>query len=175
MRQHEVFLGLGGNIGNTRKVLLSAIECIRDLDEVSNLQLSPLYLTSPVSSIPQGIYVNAVCRFETSEAPEELWPTLQAIELQHGKQPKAKDEPRVLDIDIILWGQETRASQDLTIPHAHWQERLFVLAPLADLTKSVVLPDGICYDVKEAIARFPDHRTQWAHRLDEANVDSACR
>ena len=80
---------------------------------------------------------------------------LQAIEQRIGKSSKAKDAPRVIDIDILLFGLERLSQYDLTIPHPCWKERLFVIQPLSDLVKTLAIPtiDGVreidLFDLKE--------------------------
>lgn len=136
----EVFLGLGGNIGDSRAVLEAAIEVISLIPEVSNVSVSRFYQTSPVSDIPQNAYVNAACRLYTSLSPHNLLKTLQEVEQSMGKVPKAKDAPRILDIDILFFGQESHDDAHLTIPHPGWQDRLFVLMPLKDLVTTLSIP-----------------------------------
>src|SRR5205814_6337226 len=103
-------------------------------------QVSKLYLTSPVSEIPQPHYTNAACVFQTSLSAHQLFPALQTIEQKHGKTPKAKNAPRVIDIDLLFFGHESYQEEHLQIPHPRWRERLFVLVPLVDLTDHISLP-----------------------------------
>jgi 2-amino-4-hydroxy-6-hydroxymethyldihydropteridine diphosphokinase len=139
-RKTEVFLGLGGNIGNTEQILKKAMEAIVQLPGVSNLSSSRFYCTTPVSSIPQGNFVNAVFIVKTNLTARKLMTSLQEIECFLGKVPKGRDDPRPVDIDILFFGQEVHADPDLTIPHARWKERLFVLRPLLDLVEKLVIP-----------------------------------
>lgn len=140
MNLTEVYVGLGGNIGNTRQVLLEALKLIKAHPRIHNLQTSSFYQTSAVSPIPQRDYINAVCRFHTELDPHTLLQVLQTVETQLGKIAKPKDAPRVLDCDILFYGNRSVSTPELEIPHPRWRQRLFVLAPLAELTKSVPLP-----------------------------------
>lgn len=142
MQLTEVYLGIGGNIGDSYTILNQALQQIKILGEVQDLAISRFYLTSPVSKIPQDEYVNAACRFKTSLNARELLLQLQKIETGLGKAPpKLKDAPRTIDLDILLFGLETYQDKDLIIPHPRWKERLFVLVPLIDLTSELTFPD----------------------------------
>jgi len=141
MHSIEVYVGLGGNIGDSISILNQAICEIFILPEVCNLQISGYYRTSPVSPIPQNDYVNAVCRFTTTYSMRDLLACLQKIELKLGKIPKDKNAPRVIDLDLLLYGLQTNLEDDLQVPHPEWKNRLFVLIPMLDLTEEVLVPD----------------------------------
>ncbi|MDP1835621.1 MAG: 2-amino-4-hydroxy-6-hydroxymethyldihydropteridine diphosphokinase [Chlamydiales bacterium] len=169
----EVFLGFGGNIGDTKAVLTQAIDLIRELPLVYNVMSSQFYLTSPVSDIPQAPYINAVCRLETSYSPTELLGCLQDLEGLFGKDmmPKVKNAPRVLDIDILFFGQQRIVAPGLEIPHPRWQERLFVLRPLSDLERHITLPTGQIVDVNYLIDTFPHLANQWVTPVPEEKAN----
>jgi 2-amino-4-hydroxy-6-hydroxymethyldihydropteridine diphosphokinase len=130
---HEVFVGLGGNIGDSVEILRQALDLIKKHPDIRNLRVSRFFRTLPVSPIPQADYTNAVCRFETRLSPLQLLNELQAIEFKLGKIPKSKQAPRAIDCDILFYGDKAISLPELEIPHPRWRERLFVLAPLADL------------------------------------------
>lgn len=136
----DVYIGLGGNIGNARLSLLAAIEMIRVHPSIHELVSSSLYRTSPVSSIPQNDFINCVCRFKTALEPQALLKLLQEIEKKLGKVLKPKDAPRTIDCDILLYGSMQISTPHLEIPHPQWRKRLFVLIPMRELTKKVSLP-----------------------------------
>lgn len=164
-----VFAGLGGNIGDSVQVLLSALEAIEGLEEVENLQSSPFYRTSPVSDIPQNPYVNAVCRFETKRTAMSLWEELQKVEKFLGKLPKAKNAPRILDIDLLFFGQGFCNTHDLCLPHPRWKERLFVLKPLSDLVETLCVSDekGVLHEyyLPNLLADFPNAHGETVEEL----------
>lgn len=135
--RYKVYLGLGGNIGNVGSTFKMILKRLVSTPEIFELKSSRFYETTPVSPIPQDPYVNAVCSFETTFLAKELLKVLQQIERDFGKVEKLKDEPRPIDLDILLYGEEAIKEKDLEIPHPHWQERLFVLIPLSDLTDSI--------------------------------------
>lgn len=134
-----VYLSLGGNEGNRFAVMQQALAAIRAIPGIRNFTASSLYETSPVSDIPQGDYLNAVCRMDTDLEAKPLLNHLQAIEKSLGKIPKPKNAARIIDIDMIFFGEETFRSDELEIPHPRWQERLFVIIPLLELTSTVLL------------------------------------
>jgi 2-amino-4-hydroxy-6-hydroxymethyldihydropteridine diphosphokinase len=135
-----VYLGLGSNIGNRIAIIEKAILAISKLPGVELLKASRLFVTTPVSDIPQSDYVNAACKLQTSLSAEELFKKLQKIELELGKQQKAKNAPRVIDIDILFFGNTYCETAGLQIPHPRWKERLFVLMPLSDVAKEITYP-----------------------------------
>lgn len=130
-----VVVALGSNQGDSRASVLSAIERLSALG--GELVASSLMLSKPVDC-PTGSpdFVNAVVAFEAKpgETPETLLEKLQTLEVEFGRQPKVvMNEPRPLDLDIILFGREERASEQLTIPHPRAHLRSFVTGPMAEI------------------------------------------
>jgi 2-amino-4-hydroxy-6-hydroxymethyldihydropteridine diphosphokinase len=138
----EAYIALGGNIGDAHATLEAAVNEIADHPQVKELSLSRFYLTSPVSTIPQPDFVNAVCLIETTMDLRTLFTFLQTIEVKYGKTPKVKDAPRPIDLDILFFGKEACNDPDLKVPHPEWKNRLFVLTPLLDLADRVTVPHG---------------------------------
>lgn len=130
-----VFVALGGNIGNTKKVFIDCLNLIKNIPEVFNLQCSTFHVTKAVSTIVQRDYLNAVCRFWTTLSARDIFKELQKVERSLGKVPKDKESPRIIDLDLIFYGEEILYDEelDLTIPHPRWKERSFVLIPLQEL------------------------------------------
>lgn len=155
---NEVFLGLGGNIGDSLNTLRRACEMICKIPGVLNFKVSNFYQTKPVSDILQSDYINAVCKFNTDLNPESLFEELNQIEKILGKIPKNKNAPRTIDIDILFFGEQWINSKNLKIPHSQWRERLFVLIPLLDLVSYVRVPisssDFEEVDVKKEVDKF---------------------
>jgi 2-amino-4-hydroxy-6-hydroxymethyldihydropteridine diphosphokinase len=157
----KVFIGLGGNLGDSCAVLRNALKLLGDLPMVFSLHVSPFYLTTPVSDLSQNHYINAVCQFETFLTPSELFRRTQEIERTLGKIPKEKNAPRRIDLDILFYGQSIYQDNDLLIPHVKWSERLFVIKPLSDLTSEITLLDpqtsGILqFNLMELLKSFPN-------------------
>lgn len=136
----NVFLGIGGNIGDRRKVMRQAVNEIRAiLDEV---RVSSLYETAAWGVTEQAAFLNAVVRGTTTTPPIDLLDQVQAIENRMGRVRTQHWGPRVIDIDILLYGAEIIAEPRLTVPHPYMAQRGFVLRPLADLAAGLTLPDG---------------------------------
>ena len=136
----NVFLGLGGNMGDRREMMRSAVAGIRRvLDDVA---VSSLYESAAWGVTEQPAFLNAVARGRTSLEPVELLDALQAIEQDLGRVREQHWGPRVIDIDILLYGSEVIDEPRLQIPHPYMSQRGFVLRPLADLAAGLTLPDG---------------------------------
>lgn len=130
-----VYIALGGNIGDTRAVFDKALIELEKVGE--NLKVSKFYTTKPVSTIEQPDYLNGCASFLTSFSPRQVFEKLEEIERKLGKIKKNKDEPRIIDLDLLFYGEESFHIGDLIIPHPRFHERLFVLEPLLDLTEQI--------------------------------------
>ncbi len=146
----EVYVGLGGNLAGTLETMRQAVSHLRK--EYPTLILSRLYRTSPVSPIPQPSYLNAVCKFETSLPLRALCRALSSLESSLGKEEKSKESPRLIDLDLLFYGSWVGELDGWIVPHPRWHERLFVLAPLADITDCV--PVGAGLTLHEMLKRF---------------------
>lgn len=135
MPVEEVFIGIGSNIGDSRNIIAQAIDCLSNLPDTWLKAQSSLYISEPVSDIPQDDYINAVVSLETGLKPHELLLELQAIEhaFYRTRDENLKWAPRTLDLDIILFGAQQLNDSHLTIPHPEMQNRLFVLQPLHEI------------------------------------------
>lgn len=137
----NVYLGIGANLGNPLETFIKAYKLLSKLSFVSCLKSSHIYLTEAISPIPQPDYLNAVWSFGTETSPEQLFEEIQKIEKTLGKIPKPKENPRIIDIDILLFGDKTMNENNLQIPHPRWKERAFVLIPFSDLVSTVFIPN----------------------------------
>lgn len=135
MPVEKVFVGIGSNIGDSEQIISQAIECLSKLPGCKLKAQSSLYISEPVSDIPQDDYFNAVVSLETSLRPHELLLELQAIEhaFYRTRETDLKWAPRTLDLDIILFGTQHLNDSHLKIPHPEMQNRLFVLQPLQEI------------------------------------------
>jgi 2-amino-4-hydroxy-6-hydroxymethyldihydropteridine diphosphokinase len=134
-----VYLSIGGNEGDRFSSMQQALLVISHIPGIKNFKTSSLYETSPVSDIPQNDYLNAVCCFDTDLDARALLNCLQTIEKSLGKVAKPKNAARIIDIDMIFFGEEVFRSDELEIPHPRWRERLFVIIPLLELTPIINL------------------------------------
>lgn len=139
----EVFLGIGGNLGNREANLRRAVELLRP--SLAGLRASALYETPPWGDAGQPPFLNAVLRGAASLEPLDLLDELQRIEAALGRVRTARRwGPRPLDLDILLYGRAEIDHPRLRVPHPRIRERGFVLRPLADLAAGLTLPpDGM--------------------------------
>lgn len=130
----EVFIAMGSNLGDRRAHLKSAVARFHHHHMIWKLALSSIYETEPLGETPQGMYLNAVMRLETTLLPRDLLELCLDEEQQRGRERSAdRYGPRSLDLDVLLYGDEVIAEDDLIVPHPRMLERAFVLEPLAEL------------------------------------------
>jgi 2-amino-4-hydroxy-6-hydroxymethyldihydropteridine diphosphokinase len=134
------YIGIGSNVGDPLSNCLKAIDLINHMDGCRVADRSDFFRTEPVGSISQGWYVNGVVRIETTLAPRELLRSLLAIESHMGRVRRQKWEPRIIDLDILLYGNEVLEENDLRIPHPLMHQRRFVLMPIVELNPGLVHP-----------------------------------
>ena len=137
------YIGLGSNLSKPVEQVKSAVDNIANIAQSRISAVSSLYLSKPMGPQDQDDYINAVLALETSLSAIELLDALQAIENAAGRVRKENRwGARILDLDIILFGNEIINTQRLTIPHYGMCEREFVLLPLAEIAPELVLPSG---------------------------------
>jgi 2-amino-4-hydroxy-6-hydroxymethyldihydropteridine diphosphokinase len=150
---HRTFIGLGSNLGNRLGNLRGAIAAIREMPGLSVAAMSSVYETEPVGNRSQPKFINAVIEVGCELTPAELLSVLLRIEKHMGRERQGKWEPRVIDLDIIYYGDRIIASPDLTVPHPQAARRAFVLEPLAEIDPDFVDPvEG--RPVSELLARL---------------------
>lgn len=132
------YLGLGTNLGDRLMNLGQAIQSLSAV--VTVLRSSRVYETLPVGFADQPKFLNQVAEIETELTPQDLLETVKHIELQMGRQKTFRDGPRLIDIDILFYGDRVIDLPNLTIPHPRLSTRAFVLAPLAELAPSLKHP-----------------------------------
>ncbi len=133
------YIGLGSNLGDARNNVLQAITLLDELADTTLTGQSSLFRTAPVDADGDD-YINAVARIETRMTASELLVALQAIEQHFGRERPYRNAPRTLDLDLLLYGQQTIASDALTIPHPRITERAFVLIPLLQIDPFITIP-----------------------------------
>ncbi|MFM9914717.1 MAG: 2-amino-4-hydroxy-6-hydroxymethyldihydropteridine diphosphokinase [Rhizobacter sp.] len=134
-----VYIGLGANLGDARAELAAAYAELQQLPETRRHRCSSWFRTAPIDSSGPD-YLNAVACFETTLSPQALLEALQRIELAHGRERPYRNAPRTLDLDVLLYGEQSIATPKLTVPHPRMHERAFVLQPLAALKPDAVIP-----------------------------------
>ena len=145
LRPEPVAVALGSNLGDSLATLTWAVSALKPMAEDGLLRCSPWFRSAAVGGPPnQPDYVNGVVLLHCCGSPMALLQRLQALERQAGRQPGPRWGPRVLDLDLLWFGQRRSATPELLLPHPRWQQRSFVLAPLAALDPRLVAPHAPC-------------------------------
>lgn len=135
----EVFLGLGSNLGDRIKNLDKAFELL-EKSGVMVIKKSGVYETEPVGIRDQEWFYNCAAGVETDLGPEDLLNAVKKIEKEMGRKQTVKWGPRLIDIDILLYGDRVIASKSLIVPHKFLHERKFVLKSLAEVAGNRIHP-----------------------------------
>ena len=137
----KAYVALGANLGHPQEALQAALEDLRQTAGVDVTVVSSFYRTAPVESSGPD-YVNAVAEVETTLEASELLHVFQRIENAHGRVRPAGvvNAPRTLDLDLLLFGKDTVATPELTVPHPRMHLRAFVLVPLLEIAPDAVIP-----------------------------------
>jgi len=133
----RVFLGLGANLGDRQKNLDRALAYLQERLRV--IKVSKIYETDFIGKAGQPRVLNLVCEVNTRLSPENLLKLAKGIEIKMGRKGSSGDS-RIIDIDILLYGELAVNLPDLVIPHPRMAEREFVLVPLAEIAPDVVHP-----------------------------------
>lgn len=123
-----IYIALGTNLGQREANLQAARDAF--LPEIQILAQSPLYQTEPWGVTDQPDFLNQVVKAETNLSPLELLDYLKNVEKQVGRTPTVRYGPRIVDLDILFYGDLVFENERLTIPHPRLAERAFVLVPL---------------------------------------------
>ena len=134
----RAFLGMGSNLGDSRRMLRDAVDALGD----RVVAVSPVYETEPVGGPPgQQDYLNLVVELDTDQTPRQLLGLCRRLEAAAGRVREERWGPRTLDVDVLLVGELRVDEPDLVVPHPRMHERRFVMAPLADVAPELVPPD----------------------------------
>jgi 2-amino-4-hydroxy-6-hydroxymethyldihydropteridine diphosphokinase len=142
---HNVFIGLGSNLGDSRQIVLEVMNAIEGSGRGPLLR-SSLWRSRPLDCPPGSAdFINAVVGYRPSvgETPRGLLEYLQALEVEFGRpQKRSVNAPRPIDLDIICFANEAVSEADLVVPHPRARQRLFVLGPLAEIAPMLRFPPG---------------------------------
>ena len=139
----EVYVGLGSNLGDRAANLWEALRRLADTRGCHVTRLSRLYESAPIGPQDQDWFINAVVAAEVDLTPHALLACAKEIEQQMGRAPSARWGPRLIDIDLLLFGDAEINTDDLVIPHRELWNRRFAMLPLAELLPSGALLDGV--------------------------------
>ena len=136
------YLGLGGNLGDRLAALTAALRLLDATPGMRRIACSSVYETEPWGVTDQPGFLNLVAAFETTLAPVDLLRACQAVEVEVGRVASYRWGPRLIDVDILLYGDEvvSMADPDLQIPHPRMAQRAFALVPLAEIAPDTGVP-----------------------------------
>ncbi len=132
-------IGIGSNLGDRQDNCLKALEMLKSQGLIIK-KISSFYETKPWGVKEQPIFINLAIEVETAFSPDELLCTLKNIENTMGRKQTIRWGPRVIDLDILFYGDEIIDTEELQIPHRHLHERDFVLIPLNEISPDKVHP-----------------------------------
>jgi len=158
----ESYIALGSNLERPEQQLKKAIIALQSLSESRFLTSSALYRSAPMGPQDQPDYINAVVKIETALQPLALLDQLQALEAAFGRVRGERWGARVLDLDLLLYGDQVIDHPRLQVPHMGVSERAFVLLPLSELVDELLIPkQGLLSELvkrveKAGLWRLPD-------------------
>ncbi|MFC1863971.1 2-amino-4-hydroxy-6-hydroxymethyldihydropteridine diphosphokinase, partial [Thermodesulfobacteriota bacterium] len=136
----KAFIGIGSNIGDVHHNCIDAVRRIGLISGCEVSRLSNFFLTEPVGVEGQDWYLNAVTEIDTGLMPHNLLRSLLEIEADMGRVRKEKWESRIIDLDILIYGNEIINDENLKIPHPYMHERRFVMSPISELAPDLIHP-----------------------------------
>jgi 2-amino-4-hydroxy-6-hydroxymethyldihydropteridine diphosphokinase len=134
------YIGIGSNLGNSLKNCQHAVKLLSRAKGIELTTISSFYKTEPVGTANQDYFINAVIEIKTELSPRTLLQTLQNIENDMGRVREVKGGPRIIDLDLLFYGQNVVSERDLIIPHAEIHRRRFVLEPLCEIASYFIHP-----------------------------------
>lgn len=137
-REETVYIALGSNLGDRLRHLARARELMGEFVHIS--AESSVYETPPWGVVDQPRFLNQVVRGSTGLAPLHLLNSLKAVERQMGRVKGVRYGPRIIDLDILLYGGRVINYKRLQVPHPRMLERAFVLVPLAEISPDLIVP-----------------------------------
>jgi 2-amino-4-hydroxy-6-hydroxymethyldihydropteridine diphosphokinase len=136
----RAYVGLGANLGDRERTLRAAVDALGAEEGIEVVAVSTLRETDPVGVGDQPRFLNGVAALETTLGARELLDRLLAVEQRFGRvRVPGEHGPRTLDLDLLLYGDETIDEPGLAVPHPRLHERRFVLEPLAELAPGLVV------------------------------------
>jgi 2-amino-4-hydroxy-6-hydroxymethyldihydropteridine diphosphokinase len=137
----DAYIGIGSNLGDRLANVAAGVTALSELPDTNVQAVSHAYESEPWGAEGQPPYVNAVVHIRTDLYADQLLALLKDDEEQLGRVPAERFGPRVIDLDILLFGDEEWASEDITIPHPRMAERAFVIRPLLEIAPDVRYPN----------------------------------
>jgi 2-amino-4-hydroxy-6-hydroxymethyldihydropteridine diphosphokinase len=149
------FIGIGANMREPDVQCREALHRIGAVPEIRLLRNASLYRTEPVGPKEQPWFVNTVAEIRTGLTPRALFHLLKGIERDMGRMEGPRWGPRIIDLDLLLYGQEVVAEEGLIVPHPEMHQRRFVLEPLCELASYAIHP-GFGISARGLLDRLTD-------------------
>lgn len=171
---NTVYIGLGSNQGDKIKNLRDALCAMKSIGDINITRTSSLYLSEPWGKPNQPEFINQVAEIETELSPQDLLIHLQNIEIKMGRRRSEKWGPRLIDLDILLYGREEFNTPELTIPHPYMRERLFVLLPLQEINAELIFPGDGAKIEEVSIRALVREGNRKIERIQGSPADTFC-
>jgi 2-amino-4-hydroxy-6-hydroxymethyldihydropteridine diphosphokinase len=134
------YIGIGSNLGDALKNCRHAVESLSLAKGIEISRVSSFYKTEPVGIENQNLFINAVIEIKTVLSARNLFQDLQNIEKDMGREVEVKGGPRIIDLDLLFYGQEVIRDHDLIVPHPEIPKRRFVLEPICEIASYFIHP-----------------------------------
>ena len=134
------YIGIGSNLGTPGKNCIEAIEKISNTKNIKIISRSSFYQTEPIGEVQQDWFVNSAIKIKTNLSPTHLLSALLNIESAMGRTREEKWGPRLIDLDLLFYGNLILGKKGLTLPHPEIQKRKFVLIPMSEIAENLVHP-----------------------------------
>lgn len=165
----HIYLALGSNIEPRETYLAKALDALNAYQQITIVKKSSVYKTAPVGYTDQADFLNMVVEVDTSLLPLALLDVCQAIEKQLGRKRDIRFGPRTIDLDILMYNQENRETERLTLPHPRMLERAFVLIPLGEIAPELIIPATGDKRVQDYIEALPERDIKGVRQWKEEN------
>jgi 2-amino-4-hydroxy-6-hydroxymethyldihydropteridine diphosphokinase len=153
--ENIAFIALGSNMGDRFELLKKAIQLISGHRNIQLVNSSSIYETDPVGYEDQDLFLNMVVKVRTDLSPTHLLDACLQMELELGRKREIKWGPRTIDLDILLYNQENIETEKLIIPHPRMGERAFVIIPLLEIEKDIII-QGMEKTLHFYLSNLPD-------------------
>ena len=134
------YVGIGSNLEQPREQVLQALEELGRIPATRVTRASSLYRSAPLGHADQPEFVNAVAELDSALPALDMLGELQRIEQRHGRARSFPNAPRTLDLDLLLYGNESLLQDGLIVPHPRMHQRAFVLKPLVEIAPDIDVP-----------------------------------
>ena len=166
MTSNMVYLSLGSNIGDKESNLAQATMALSINFEISDMKSSSYYETEPLYNRDQPDFLNSVVRFSTTLKPFDTLDVVQEVETMLGRpRLREKNQPRIIDIDILFHGDSIIETEELSIPHPMLSLRRFILIPFAEIEPDFQIPHSNL-TLNDLIEHCPDNSRVIRHPMD---------